>query len=93
MILKKLSPREGLEHTTIWLAVNSSLSQLIKTGKEYKLLKAYNFKNKSASVEIFGGEAGISPGQACVFYSKDSYGDKLLGGGWIHKTVNKNLST
>ena len=29
------------------------------------------------------GEYGISPGQACVFYKKDSNGDKLLGGGWI----------
>ena len=36
---------------------------------------------------------GISPGQACVFYSKDDFGDKLLGGGWISKTENKNLST
>jgi len=66
----------------------------IKVRSTGKLLKAkVNFKDKSASVEIFDGEAGISPGQACVFYSKDAYGDKLLGGGWIHKTVNKNLST
>ena len=36
---------------------------------------------------------GISPGQACVFYSKDEVGDKVLGGGWIDKTFNKNLST
>jgi len=28
-------------------------------------------------------EDGISPGQACVFYSKDSLGFKVLGGGWI----------
>ena len=34
-------------------------------------------------------ETGISPGQACVFYSKDAFGDKVLGGGWIHKTINK----
>ena len=38
-------------------------------------------------------ETGVSPGQACVFYSKDDFGDKVLGGGWIHKTINKNLST
>ena len=38
-------------------------------------------------------ETGISPGQACVFYSKDSFGDKVLGGGWINKTLNNNLST
>jgi len=28
-------------------------------------------------------EDGISPGQACVFYSKDQFGHKVLGGGWI----------
>ena len=61
------------------------------TGKllEYKI----TFKNNEANVEIIDGETGISPGQACVFYSKDDFGDKLLGGGWISKTENKNLST
>ena len=28
-------------------------------------------------------EDGISPGQACVFYNKDKFGYKVLGGGWI----------
>jgi len=66
----------------------------IKIRSTGKLLKAkVNFKDKSANVEIFNGEAGISPGQACVFYCKDDHGDKLLGGGWIYKTTNKNLST
>ena len=31
----------------------------------------------------------VSPGQACVFYSKDNLGERVLGGGWIEKTVNK----
>ena len=63
----------------------------IKVRSTGKLLKAkIIFENKSADVEIFEGEAGIAPGQACVFYSKDNYGDKLLGGGWIYKTANKN---
>ena len=66
----------------------------IKVRSTGKLLKAkVNIRNNSASVNIVDGEAGISPGQACVFYSKDDFGDKLLGGGWIHKTANKNLST
>ena len=51
------------------------------------------FSGKKALVEIIDEETGISPGQACVFYKKDSNGDKLLGGGWIDKTFNKNLST
>ena len=67
---------------------------LIKVRSTGKLLKAkVNIKDNSANVNIIDGEAGIAPGQACVFYSKDDIGDKLLGGGWIHKTANKNLST
>ena len=66
----------------------------IKVRSTGKLLKAkIDIKNNLANVEIFDGEAGIAPGQACVFYSKDEHGDKLLGGGWIYKTANKNLST
>ncbi len=37
----------------------------------------------NAKVNLVFPEDGISPGQACVFYSKDKNGDKLLGGGWI----------
>ena len=66
----------------------------IKVRSTGRLLKAkIKIKDKVANVEIIDGEAGISPGQACVFYSKDDYGDKLLGGGWIYKSANKNLST
>jgi len=64
----------------------------IKVRSTGKLLKAkINIKNNYADVKIVDGEAGVSPGQACVFYSKDDIGDKLLGGGWISKTTNKNL--
>ena len=67
---------------------------LIKVRSTGRLLKSkIKIKDNFANVEIIDGEAGVSPGQACVFYSKDDHGDKLLGGGWIHKTVNKNLST
>ena len=66
----------------------------IKVRSTGRLLKAkVNFVEKNANVEILDSETGISPGQACVFYSKDKFGDKVLGGGWIHKTFNKNLST
>ena len=59
-----------------------------------KLLKAkINISETIADVEILDQETGISPGQACVFYSKDKIGDKVLGGGWIHRSINKNLST
>ena len=66
----------------------------IKVRSTGRLLKAkINLLDNSAEVEILEKETGISPGQACVFYSKDQVGDKVLGGGWIHKTYNKNLST
>ncbi len=66
----------------------------IKVRSTGKLLKAkINLKNNFAKVEILDKEIGISPGQACVFYSHDEYGDKVLGGGWIDKTFNNYLST
>ena len=66
----------------------------IKVRSTGRLLNAkVKIKNNFANVNIVEGEAGISPGQACVFYSKDDLGEKLLGGGWIYKTTNKNLST
>ena len=40
-------------------------------------------ENNTASVNLVNAEDGISPGQACVFYSKDQFGHKVLGGGWI----------
>ena len=66
----------------------------IKVRSTGKLLKAkIEFNSNLAKVKILDKETGVSPGQACVFYLKDDLGDKVLGGGWIHKTFNKNLST
>ena len=66
----------------------------IKVRSTGRLLKAkINLVKDCAKVEILDKETGISPGQACVFYSKDSFGDKVLGGGWIDKTFNNKLST
>ena len=66
----------------------------IKVRSTGRLLKAkINLLDNFANVKILDKETGISPGQACVFYSKDDIGDKVLGGGWIHKTYNNNLST
>ena len=66
----------------------------IKVRSTGRLLKAkIKILDKSAMIEILDSETGISPGQACVFYSKDDFGDKVLGGGWIYKTYKKNLST
>ncbi len=63
----------------------------IKVRSTGKLLDAkVKLENNSATVNILQDEKGISPGQACVFYSKDLIGERVLGGGWIKKTENKN---
>ena len=59
-----------------------------------RLIKAkINLDNTCAEVNLEELETGISPGQACVFYSKNQFGDKILGGGWIVKAENNYLST
>ena len=57
----------------------------VKVRSTGKLLKAkIILKNKNmAEVNLKISEDGISPGQACVFYKKDDFGYKVLGGGWI----------
>ena len=67
---------------------------LIKVRSTGRLIKAKIIMNKTeAEVNLYEDEAGISPGQACVFYSVNQFGDRVLGGGWITNTVNKYLST
>ncbi len=58
---------------------------LVKVRSTGKLLnaKVNLFTNNNAEVNLVNSEDGISPGQACVFYKKDQYGHKVLGGGWI----------
>jgi len=59
---------------------------LVKIRSTGKLIKSKLMLEKNdAKLELLEDEYGISPGQACVFYSKDEYGDKVLGGGWISK--------
>ena len=54
----------------------------IEAAKALKEIKKIAKKNK-AEVNLKYSEDGISPGQACVFYNKDKFGFKVLGGGWI----------
>ena len=66
----------------------------IKVRSTGKLIKGkVNLDKTKTEVNLEENEIGISPGQACVFYSKNKFGDKVLGGGWISKTVNNYLST
>jgi len=97
-----VGPEDCLNITKLYLRNTNLLSGIenfeknifIKVRSTGKLLKSkVEIQNDSAIVEILQDEKGISPGQACVFYSKDNLGERVLGGGWINKTINKNLST
>ena len=66
----------------------------IKVRSTGKLIKSkIKLTKKGAEVNLEETETGVSPGQACVFYLKDNFGDKILGGGWIASTENNFLST
>jgi tRNA-specific 2-thiouridylase len=72
---------------------NHNDNLFVKVRSTGKLLKAKILvKKNEAEVNLEENEVGVSPGQACVFYSKNKNGDQVLGGGWISKTVNKYLS-
>ena len=97
-----VGPQEHLNIKRLYLRNINFLSDkkifdkeiFIKVRSTGRLLKAKSIiKTDSAVIEILQDEKGISPGQACVFYYKDNFGERVLGGGWIDKTVNKNLST
>ena len=56
----------------------------VKVRSTGRLIKAkINIINDSANVFLLEEEHGIAPGQACVFYSENNNGYKVLGGGWI----------
>ncbi|SDB55155.1 tRNA 2-thiouridine(34) synthase MnmA [Bauldia litoralis] len=43
-------------------------------------------KDGKVVVDLAVGEAGVAPGQACVFYDGDGDGARVLGGGWIERS-------
>ena len=97
-----VGPKEALKINKIALRETNILGNIKELKKEIKikvrstgkLLRAkVEINSNKAEVNILDGENGISPGQACVFYLNDGNGDKVLGGGWIDRTFNKNLST
>ena len=58
----------------------------VKVRSTGKLLKSKLYlKRDKIVLNLLENEYGISPGQACVFYSQDNYGFKVLGGGWKKK--------
>ncbi len=41
------------------------------------------FRDKCTYIDLDHSEYGVSPGQACVFYSDETLKARILGGGWI----------
>jgi tRNA-uridine 2-sulfurtransferase len=44
------------------------------------------YEDAHCFVDLGESEAGVAPGQACVFYDGDEAGARVLGGGWIART-------
>ena len=66
---------------------------LVKIRSTGKLIKAeIKINEDEAEVLLKESETGVSPGQACVFYIKNNFGYKVLGGGWITRADNNFLS-
>ena len=88
-----VGPKENLGKKNIILKNINLLSDksefskniYVKVRSTGKLLDAkVNFSDRNnAKVDLVEAEDGISPGQACVFYNKDTLGYKVMGGGWI----------
>ena len=47
--------------------------------------------NGNIEVELAQEEAGVSPGQACVFYASNVGNDRILGGGWISAVAQDDV--
>ena len=62
----------ALPHTYIGLLIGLFAFWFLLENQHANLKKAH-----------INEEHGIAPGQACVFYSKNNFGYKVLGGGWI----------
>ncbi len=88
-----VGPRQELLIKNIFLKKINNLCEfkdlngefLVKVRSTGSLLPCKIEKN-GKKVVLDKGEAGVSPGQACVFYKKDELGVRVFGGGWIEKT-------
>ena len=94
-----VGPREALKRKKIWLEdinwlgkgeYNKNLDgfQLrVKVRSTRSPVPAtFLLEGDEIIVELDQPDEGISPGQACVFYSSEISAERTLGGGWIVKT-------
>ena len=94
-----VGPKEALETKTLYLRdVNwlgdgriedlpaTGLNLFVKVRSTRPPIEAILFPPDDGghiAVELIGGEAGIAPGQACVFYEDETDDTRVLGGGFI----------
>ena len=91
LLIKKIYLKDINLLSDIENCKNNIFVKVRSTGRFIK--SSISIKNKIGEIALEEDEIGISPGQACVFYSKNNIGDKVLGGGWITRTTNKYLSS
>ncbi len=65
---------------------NSNIKVRVRSSGKFLDANIEITKDSEAIVKLETPETAVSPGQACVFYSEDSMGLRLLGGGWIYST-------
>lgn len=96
-----VGPREALATRTIMLRdVNwigdGAIDAALEAGREIAVRVRSTRPPQPASlrregdrilVELFDGEYGVSPGQACVFYESVDPRARVLGGGIIHRAA------
>lgn len=75
------SPLDGFvaDGADIWVKIRSTRPPVGAT---------LRLENGRTVVTLNRGEAGISPGQACVFYDSADAQSQVLGGGWIDHVEN-----
>ncbi|MEP5706952.1 MAG: tRNA methyl transferase PRC-barrel domain-containing protein, partial [Lentilitoribacter sp.] len=93
-----VGPREALATRKVFLReVNWIGDTLLDDGAEIEIFAKVRstrppapaivrVENGTTSVELTSGEAGVAPGQACVFFDSDTEEARVLGGGWIART-------
>jgi len=88
LLIKKIN----LRNVNILDKIENNDNLFVKVRSTGRLIrsKIKKLDNEKAEVILLEKETGVSPGQACVFYSKNEIGDKVLGGGWISSTECNN---
>lgn len=94
-----VGPREALERHKIWLTdinwigegdfgpdLDGQAVKIKVRSTRPPVPATFRVTGDDVIVELTDADAGISPGQACVFYAPDEKAARTLGGGWIVRT-------